>query len=237
MGTWDHGLLDNDSVLDGLGELSNGVFADITTLGAAVPTEATARRLAAAVGALLQLSAYSFRDDANGPAIVAALQAHAPGLAGLPATVRHVLGQVEKGEGEALARRPASMDLGLVELLHVGATKAPFGAREPALFASVEGAAYVQELAMRCVAAVEADLEDESNWSDLCREAAGLGPLAALLVQEPCHIPASTLERWRRCAQEGLAVLESEPDDELPFHRLYDANLDKVFAALLERFR
>lgn len=168
---------------------------------------------------------------------MAALQAHAPGLAGLPATVRRVLGQVEKGEGEALARRPASMDPGLVELLHVGATKAPFGTREPALFASTEGAAYVQELAMRCVAAVEADLEDESNWSDLCREAAGLGPLAALFVLEPCHVPASTLERWRRCAQEGLAVLESEPDDELPFHRLYYANLDKVFAALLKRFR
>lgn len=203
MGTWDHGLLDNDSVHDGLGELAASVLADITTLGAAVPTEATARRLAAAVGALLQLSAYSFRDDADDPAIVAALRAQQPGLAGLPAPVRHVLGQVEKGEGEALARRPAGMDPGLVELLHVGATEAPFGTREPALFASVEGAAYVQELAMRCVAAVEADLEDESTWSDLCREASGFGPLAVLFVLEPCRVPASTLERWRRCAQDG----------------------------------
>lgn len=32
-------------------------------------------------------------------------------------------------------------------------------------------------------------------------------------------------------------MLEAEPDDELPFHRLYYANLDRVFDALLERFR
>lgn len=235
MGTWDHGLLDNDCASDGLGDLAHGVAEDIESLGAAKPTLTTTSRLGGAVGTLLQLSPYSFTGEPGGR-VVAAVQAHAASIRGFPPPFRRTMDAVSVGEGEALASRPARMPRAHLALLHVGATRAPFGKREPALFAGKAATAYVQTVARRCVAGVDEDFEDESNWSDLCREGVGLGGLAALLVLSPCSVPARKLDGWRRKARRGLAALEAEPDDELEFHRVYYANLDRVFAALARRF-
>jgi hypothetical protein len=236
MGTWDHGLLDNDTAPDGLGDLVQSLLTDVEQIGAARPTLATTAKLIAALGLLLQLSAYSF--EAQGPAqtIAVAVRAHAASIASFPPPVRRILGEVAAGCGVALARRPARM-AALTPLLHVGAEQSPFGKREPSLFVSDAGAAHVQRFARRCVRMIDDDLADESTWSDLCRESPGMGALAALLVVAPCRVSPTKIEGWRRKARKGLAALEAAADEELPFQRLYYANLDRVFAALLRRFR
>ncbi len=235
MGTWDQGILDNDCASDGLGDVTHGVLADITRLGASKPTMTTTARLGAAVGVLLQLSAYSFTDT-TGAAIVAALQAHAGTIARFPPAFRRVLQKVLAGEGEALAQRPGGLTLRPARLLHTAAKKSPFGKREPALFADKAAAAYVQVVTRRCVEMVDDDFADESNWSDLCREGLGIGGLAALLVLEPSRVPVRKISGWRKKAQRGLATLEADADEELDFQRKYHANLDRVFELLLARF-
>jgi hypothetical protein len=43
LGTWDEGMLDNDSSLDGLGDVAHGVLEDLRRLGEEPPTpESTA---------------------------------------------------------------------------------------------------------------------------------------------------------------------------------------------------
>lgn len=235
MGTWDHGLLDNDCASDGVSDLAHHTVTDIEELGASKPTLASTGKLGGAVGVLLQLSPHAFTGE-TGAALVAALQAHAASIDKFPPPFRRLLTSVIAGEGEALAGRPARMPKAHVALLHVGAARPPFGKREPSLFAGKSGAAYVQSVARRCVEMIDEDFEDESNWSDLCREGLGVGGLAALLVLAPCSVPARRLDGWRRKARQGLATLEAEQGDELPFHRQYYKNLDRVFAALTRRF-
>lgn len=236
VGTWDFGLLDNDTSLDGLGDLVHQITEDIARIGAAKPSASAAARLGGAIGVLLQLSAYSFAEDSTPAAtITAAAKAQAKPIAKLPSKARQILERIGAGQGHALVGRPAKMSAAHAALLHTGSKRSSFGKREPALFATRRGAAYVQEVARRCVKMLDEDFADASNWSDLCREGVGMGGLAALMVLEPCRLPIRKLESWRRKAQQGIAELESEEDDELPFQRKYYANLDRVFAVLLRR--
>lgn len=235
MGTWDDGILDNDSASDGLLDLAHGVVTDIEGLGAGKTTLAATSRLGGAVGVLLQLSPYQFSGE-RGAVVTSAVQAHAASILRFPPPFRRVLQAVAAGEGEALAERRAKLPARQLKLLHAEATASPFGKREPALFAGDSAQAYVQQVARRCVKMVDDDFADESNWSDLCREASGLGGLAALLVLAPCKVSPLKLAGWQRKARRGLATLEADADEELPFQRKYHAKLDRVFTALLARF-
>lgn len=235
MGTWDHGLLDNDCASDGLFELCDSVVADLLRFAAAKPTLAATAKLGAAVGVLLQLSEAPFR-DATGDPVAAAVQAHASGITRFAPPFRRILAEVGAGRGQALAARPARMPAAQIALLHVGSARAPFGKREPALFADGPAVTYVQQVARRCVRMVDEDFAETDLWSDLCREGAGLGGLAALLVLAPVEVPPRKIEGWRRKARAGLAELETAEDEELSFQRQYYANLDRIFAALLRRY-
>lgn len=237
MGTWEHGIIDNDAAYDGLDALRHEVVEDIVNFETAKPTTVALEKVCAAVGVLLQLSAYDFdRESPNGPKIVAALKRHAAAIESLPAASRKIVALVIEGKGKALAERPGKMSAAHAGLLRAGSQTSPFGHREPALFDTKVGAAYVQSIAKRCAATIDEDFEDESNWSDLCRESMGMGLLGALMVLEPCKVPPSKVETWRKKAQKGLATLREEADEELDFHEVYYANLDKVFAVLAKRF-
>lgn len=226
MGTWDSGLLDNDNALDGLGELA-------FTLREELSAASDPGRAAAAVGVLLQLSAWDFSKDNDAAAdlqtAIAAIDSRK-----LAPEARALLEQLARGEGAALARRPAKLAAAEAKLLHASG-KSGFGERQAALFDSKAGAAYVQELADAWLASVEADLSDEYLATDLCREASSMGALGALLVLEPVRLPKKKLEKLRALAAAGLRQLEEKKDDELDFHRKYHAAVDGVFAALLAR--
>lgn len=237
MGTWDDGLLDNDTALDGLAELVDGVVQDIESIGAGKPTAAAAGRLAGAIGVLLQLAPDRFeKGEPAGERLAAAVRGQAKGVARLGAGARRVLGKLAAGEGLAPAERRGRMARTHAALLHAGSEESRFGRRVPALFAGAAGAAYVRAVARRCVAMVAEDFEDPANWGDLCREGIGIGGLAALLVLAPCRVAARTIAGWRSKARRGLAGLEAEDDEELGFHRGYYRNLDRVLGILMRRF-
>lgn len=239
MGTWDEGMLNNDCSADGLGEVVHWVIEDIQSLGATTPGARSTGRLGAAVGVLLQLpsSYYLSAQSEKSKGIIESLQAHEEGIrAHLPPAAQRILARVVAGEGPQLAERQAKMPAKLFRALHKDGKVGMFGRREPSLFDSPSGAAYVKALAKRCVKMIDEDFKDEDVWSDLCREAWSMGPLALLLVLEPCSVPPTKLARWRRSAAKGLALLEANEDDELDFQRPYYANVDVVFAKLLRRF-
>lgn len=236
MGTWDDGILDNDTALDGLGDLAHGIVLDLAALGRAEPSARAAGRLAAGIGILLQMSAYALSPESPSHAsILAALAAQASSIAKLSPRARALLRDIAEGRGPARGERPAKIGKRLARRLHTSG-RSGLGKREPALFETPAGAAYVRELARRVVEGVESDLEDEENWSDLCREGMGVGGLALLLVLDPCRVSVAKIRRFRRCAAKGIAALEARADDELEFHRGYYANLDGVLAALEKRF-
>jgi hypothetical protein len=237
MGTWDDGLLDNDTSLDGLGEFRHEIAEDIVAFGASKPSTSTTNKLCAAVGVLLQISAYDFKLDTDtGPKIIAALKAHTKGIEKLSPAARKVMGLVLDGKGEALADRPAKMSAKQIGLLNKGLKECPFGKREASLFDSKEAATYVQSVAKRCIEAIDEDFEDERTRSDLCREGMGIGLLSVLMIVDPCKVPVSKIARWRKLAQKGLAELEAEPNDEIDFDRRYYKNLDAIFGVLEKRF-
>ncbi len=118
MGTWDHGLLDNDTALDGLSELDDGVIEDIVALGTAKPSRAVASKLAGAVGVLLQLSAYEFSEGAPRREHS---RRHRGASAGhreaAEACARGARGS-RRGQGEKLAKRPAKLKASTIKLFH-----------------------------------------------------------------------------------------------------------------------
>lgn len=236
MGTWDAGLLDNDTALDGLGDLAHGVVEDLLEAASGKPGTRTTETLCAAVGVLLQISGWDFDlESSSGPKIVEALQLQASALGTLPPPARELMSAVMSGKGRGLAERTAAAT-SVDHLLNTGSRGARFGPRYEPLFASKTAERYVQTIAKRCVEAIDEDFEDESTWSDLCREGMGMGHLAVLTVLEPCKVSPTKIARWRKLAKQGLAELREAEDGELEFHEKYYANLDKVYAQLLERF-
>ncbi|MDY7099914.1 MAG: hypothetical protein S0880_01880 [Actinomycetota bacterium] len=235
MGAWDYGILDNDTALDGLGAVVDGVVADIDRLAGEPSNEETVGRLAAAVGIVLQLAPAALDPDTGNDrtrgAVVAALTVHADGIgAHLSPGAQRILGLIADGEVALLEQHPAEP----VDAVSVDGDHAVHLA-EPALFEHLAAGTYVDEVATRCVQAFATDAADEEVWTDLAREAAGVGALAALLVLEPCDLPVELLTEWQQLAALGLAELELSDDGELDFHQPYHANLDAVFDALLDR--
>lgn len=234
MGTWDDGLLDNDTALDGLADLRGEIVGDICRIGAGRPGAQATARLAASIGVLVQLSPDTFaaEDDEDRDAVVEALRAHARGLTTLSPAARRVLRKIEAGEPPGGRARLGAR---LCAALHADSDEAPFGRRIAALFAAPAAEAQVRACERRCVATIREDFADASNWGDLCREGLGMGALGLLLVLDPLRVSAPTIEGWRRKAARGLAGLRAEPDEELEFHEGYYANLERVFRALLRR--
>lgn len=233
MGTWDHGLFDNDTAFDGLAELRDSLVGDIIRRGAARPGPQATARLAASVGLLHQLAPETFaQDDSDRRPIVAALRAHERALPTLSPAARRALRKIQAGE--AVSAR-ARLGARLRAALQAEGDTVLFGRRFAALFDAPAAEAQVLACERRCVAKVREDFADEDNWSDLCREGYGVAALAFLLVLAPLRVPAGTIEGWRRKAARGLARLRAEPDEELGFHERYYANLERVFRALLRR--
>lgn len=234
MGTWGKGLLDNDAACDALGDLCVQIAGDIVRLG---ETPDATDELCAAVGVLLQLSAFDFRlSTLRGAKIVTATRLHAIPIERMPADAQRVMKRVMDGEGEELAGQRDPGGAVHATIFNKGARESRFGERHPALFESTSGSAYVQSIADRCVASIEEELDDAGTWSDLCREAGSMGLLGVLMVLAPCSVPRITIESWHEKARKGLAELRQRKDDELDFHEAYYANLEQALSVLAARF-
>src|SRR5687767_8437830 len=122
MGTWAHGLLDNDTACDALLGLCSEIRGDIERFGKDPHATST---LCAAVGILLQLSDYDF--EAHAEQIVAAVAAHAAQIAALPSDARTVMNAVAAGDGKALAERWDAGHAELAGIVNEGSTQSRFG--------------------------------------------------------------------------------------------------------------
>ncbi len=234
MGTWDDGLLDNDTALDGLGELEDVILADVRALGERPPTRETTAELAAAIGVYLQLSREApGAADENRAVLVAALAGHAAEVAKLTPEAREVLGAVTRGE--AVAAEAAELPREAVRHLAAGVDEPPFHAPIPSLTATPTGSAYVQSVANRCADMIDEDLEDEDTAADLAREGMGIAALGVLLVLPRYKLSPKRTKAWRAAVKGGLRALVEAEDDELDFHRGYYANVLGVIDAIEKR--
>lgn len=238
MGTWDEGILDNDSALDGLGDISHGIIEDLKALKDAETNIVTVGRLGAAIGVLLQFSPFDFTEaSGNAESILGAIKTHKAGIdKHLSKDAQELLSEVAGGKGESLAQRSIELPKELLNAIHSHATASNFAKREASLFELEAGQKYVQEIGQRIIELVGEDFDDEDICSDLCREAPSMGPLSLLLVLKPLTLPKTTIQQWRERAQKGFKTLETMGEDggELGFHRPYYQNVDIVFAALLQ---
>jgi hypothetical protein len=227
MGAWGCGLLQNDVSQDALVRFLHTIDADVAGLRRRRPAAALAGRLAGPVGLLLQLnSVSSFDPDCErGTTLLAVLQRQAPAFSALPRTAVDLLGAIQAGKGPDLVEQegplPDELSQAFFEARPGFLTERGTGAYHPDLFEHPASAAYVQEVADRCVDVVRrgfADLgEPPEMWDEHGDEIAAL---CVLLQLQPCRVPAKYFRDWwsRYRAAEG-DDLEGLDDYEKAYRR------------------
>jgi hypothetical protein len=224
MGAWGCGLLQNDVSQDALVRFLQTIDADVARLRRRRPTADLAGRLAGAVGLLLQLmSVSSFDPDSErGATLLAVLQRQASAFPALPKTAIDLLGAIRAGKGLELVEQegtlPAELAQAFFEEEPGFLTERGTGMYHAGLFEHSASAAYVQEVADRCVEVVQrgfADLgEPPEMWEEHGDE---IVALCVLLQLQPCRVSAELFRDWwsRYHASEGddLEGLEEYEQD------------------------
>jgi hypothetical protein len=212
MGAWGCGLLQNDDVQDGLVELLHTIDADVARLRRRRPSAGLAGRLAGAVGLLLQLKSVSSFDPGRerGATLLAVLDRQAPAFSALSKTARDLLGAIQAGKGLGLVELegplPPELSQAFFEDEPGFLTERGTGRHHPDLFEHPTGAAYVQEVADRCVEVVRrgfADLGEPPEMSD--EHGDEIAALCVLLQLQPCKVSTELFRDWwdRYRAAEG----------------------------------
>jgi hypothetical protein len=243
MGVWGHGILQNDSAQDDLGEVIQGIYGDVIGLGKAPANSKTVARLGAGVGLLLQLSATTWFSEKGEywSELREVLARHAPAFAAVSPAARRILADVLAGKGEELAARDALPDARLSAALFAKDLQGlmmerPFGHREPALFTDPEAARYVQEVADRLVKVVDAGVAHDDMVEDPCREADFIAALSVLLVLEPCRVDPGRFASWRERFHKIWAEAQPADPAEAEFFARYHACLDQALQIGIDRF-
>jgi hypothetical protein len=240
MGTWGHGILQNDTAQDGLCEVLHWIADGILKLEKKRPSEKNAARLGAAVGLLLHLNAgYWFNPEHDFQArLLAILERHRSAFRHLPAGPARLLEEVRQGKGEELVNRDGPPNPALSAILFARdvpgfSMQRTFGRREPALFEHAEAARSVQEIADRCVACIDEEFDDDEMVGDLCREASCMGAFGVLLEIEPCRVDPDKFASWRARYRD----VRWEPSaDEADFFARYDTCIEAAFRYGIEKF-
>jgi hypothetical protein len=226
MGAWGYGILQNDAVQDAMLRFIREVRADVDPLREAAPSPDGAGRLAAVVGLLLQLQAPHCFDPAREYAatILAAIERQAPALTALPKTAVDLLGAIRGHHGVELAGEEGPLAEDLYQAFFDADAGFPMergtGVRHAGMFAHPAGAAYVQEVADRCVRRLSegfADLgEPPEMWDELADEVAAL---SALLQLEPCRVDAGLFRGWWQSYLVACAEEDYEEEYEWEYRR------------------
>jgi hypothetical protein len=243
MGAWGYGLLQNDSSQDGLCDIHDRIEADVGKLARRRPGEAMAARLAGGIGLLLHLNAhYSFNsENAFFGQLDAALARQEPAFDTLPRKAATILRNLRANpeKGADLVDRTGPLDKQLqVGFFNKGKgfpMERRMGKREPALFEHPGSAAYVQEVADRCLRVVVAGFRKRGILRDLCREGGDIiAALATLFVIEPCAInPARLRDCWELYR---AAAVGANYEDEEDFQNAYRACLRAALTAGIRKF-
>jgi hypothetical protein len=218
MGAWGYGLLQNDTCQDALVRFVRDVRADVNLLGDRQPAPELAGRLAGAVGLLLQMQAQrSFDPEVEyAAAVLAVIERHAPAFSALPKTAGDLLGAIRAGKGPELAEQDGGLPPELSQAFFDSnpgfLTERGTGVRHAGMFEHPASAAYLQEVADRCVELVArgfADLgEPPEMWDEHGDEIAAL---CVLLQLEPCRVAPELFRDWwgrYRAAEGDVADLD-----------------------------
>jgi hypothetical protein len=212
MGAWGCGLLQNDVSQDALIRFLQTSDADVARLRTRGPIADLAGRLAGAVGLLLQLkSVSSFDPDCErGATLLAVLQQQAPAFSALPKRAVDLLGAIQAGKGLDLVEQEGTLPSELTQAFFEDKpgflTERGTGTYHAGLFEHPASAAYVQEVADRCVEVVRRGLADLGEPPEVWDEHGDeIVALCALLQLRPCQVPAELFGDWwsRYRAAEG----------------------------------
>jgi hypothetical protein len=236
MGTWGSGLLEGDGPMDYIGDLTDQIEEDIAGFAEDHPSEMTAARLGAAIGLLLQTSAYPFESD-FARTLKKALSRQSKAIALLPDAARKVLEAVARGEGPKLAEGTRVTDEALEMVL---GKKWGMDTRQPGLFQHPEAAAYVQSFSESCADTVDEGFQGEDL--DLY-QVDFMGAFGLLLVIAPVQLDETRVIEWRaslRRVHEQTKVDLSKPinqsnQSDLPFFEEYMAKAEQAFDLLLAK--
>jgi hypothetical protein len=244
MGTWGHGILQNDNAQDELCKVIEGIYGDVIALGKEPTNRTTVARLGAGVGLMLQLSAsYWFSEEGEyWAALRKVLALHEEGFAVVSPEARRILAEVLAGKGEELAYREASPDARLSGALFAKERQGfhwlerTFGFREPASFADPQAARYVQEVADRLARHVDEGIACDYMVADPCLEADFIAALGVLLILEPCQIDPDRFASWRARFRKVQAEAGPGDPNESEFDVAYNACLEQAFQIGIDRF-
>lgn len=198
MGAWGYGILQNDTIQDGLCEVSGEIKESVEewTEG----SEANAARLGAAVGLLLRFSPYSF--DAENPFSqkwVQVLEANQVYFDRLPGETGKILERVRNGEGAELAERFGILPNPLYVAFYEDAEAQETGTLpDPTcndLFRHPDAARWLGEQVEEWIELVDDGLAEDDVVYDLAREGEFMGAFAVhansvLSLLSPTILPA-----------------------------------------------
>jgi hypothetical protein len=243
MGAWGRGILQNDDAQDGLADLIHDVEDEIRLLAGRRPEERTAARLGAAVGLLLQMSAwYPFDPENEVSAIIHdGLVRQEPKWTALPRRAQQLLREVRDGKGIELAERPGKASRSVGRALFatpVGdfPTERAFGKREPSLFQHPQAARYVQEFADHCAAVAEETFKEEDDLMDITETGKCMAAFSTLLVLEPCRLAPRRIVSWRKRFEISVAEFVDEAGDLDEFDQEYKKCVDLAFRVMLKKY-
>jgi hypothetical protein len=244
MGTWGHGVLQNDTAQDDLCEVIGGIYGDVIALGNEPTNKKTVARLGAGIGIMLQLSAsYWFSEEGEYWApLREVLALHEKGFAAMSPEAGRILAEVLARKGEELAARDAPPDARLSGALFATDMQGShplertFGYRELALFADPEAAHYVQEVADRLARKVDEGIAYDYMVADPCREANFMAALVVLIVLEPCRIGPDRFASWQERFRKVQAEAGPGDPNESAFFAAYNACLEQALQIGIDRF-
>ena len=225
MGTWGTGLLDGDSQLDAIGEITDEIEAAVAALADEPASEESAGRLAGGLALLIQISGYSFESEEVWPRLHRALRQQASAFDALGPEAAALLRRLDAGEGAQIADGSGGR---AGELLKAVGDYLD-GPTEPALLASSAAAELVQQMAERCARMLDAELIE---GDDLYEMAGPLGLFGLLLLLPPCRVDPARLKTW----SERVRAANEKTKDERGFFDEYMVNVELGFEIARRRF-
>ena len=237
MGSWDHGLLDNDSAQDWLGEFASEIENDIIQIH-----EQSSRKLAgalsAAVGILLRLSRDFDPMPGFGkpphfyPRLICAISANVTHLVRFPGNSAQILAAVLHGKGEELAARPAKLKASVNRCLHAGQPgilQGAFSKLEDDMFAHPSSKSYMKLKTKQLMKRIDEQLTDRDRILDM-----HFYPLGAMLAI-PLLLPldglrSGKIQKWRdKCESTWASKNADEDTNDIHSSRKYRRNVLAAF--------
>ncbi len=237
MGSWDNGLLDNDTSLDYIGLFTTEVEQNIISIHEN-STRQSAGALSAGVGILLRLG-HRFEPMPTlappphfYPRLISALSANMLRLLDFPGNSAQVLAAVLCGHGEQLASRPAGLAKPILNSLFGGKSKEmsrQFSKLEYDLFLHPSAKKYLVTKSKSLIQQIDACLKDRQDVIDMSSSFLG-GMIGLLLILPIQGLSPKKIQSWReRCENIWDSAGANEEANDITFERGFRKKVTQAF--------